>query len=79
MREAILAKQAKISEAERPKTWSPEAADFINALLQRKHANRLGHDRPGSAKNHPWFKDFDWDKLQKFETISPFSGIVKLN
>jgi hypothetical protein len=78
VKENILAKQAKITENERPKTWSPEAADFINSLLQRKHANRLGHDKPGSAKLHPWFKDFDWQKLEKFEIPSPFYGIVNI-
>lgn len=72
-----MAKQAKVNEHEKPHNWSDEAVDFVNSLLQRKHLNRLGNDKPGSAKLHPWFNDFDFQKLENFEIISPFAGIVK--
>lgn len=73
-----MSKQAKVNEYEKPSDWSNESADFINQLLLRKQHQRLGHDRPGSAKQHPWFNNFDWAALEKFNIPSPFSGIVKI-
>lgn len=61
---------------EKPLDWSEEAVDFINSLLQRKQTLRLGSDKPGSAKSHPWFDDFDWEAFEAFKMPSPFSGIV---
>ena len=70
-------KQAKVHEYEKPHDWSPQSVDFINQLLLRKQHQRLGHDRPGSAKLHPWFDHFDWHSFEKFNIPSPFSGIVQ--
>jgi len=50
--------------------------DFINGLLVRKQHQRLGHDRPGAAKSHPWFDGFDWNSFENFSMPSPFSGVV---
>jgi hypothetical protein len=69
-------KQAKVHEHEKPQDWSNESADFVNQLLLRKQHQRLGHDRPGSAKSHPWFDNFDWASFENFRLPSPFSGIV---
>jgi hypothetical protein len=42
----------------------------------RKQYQRLGNDRPGSAKLHPWFRGFDWQGLENKTLLSPFFGIV---
>jgi hypothetical protein len=71
-----MAKQAKIHDYEKAAEWSNESVDFINKLLIRKQYQRLGYDKPGSAKMHPWFDNFDWDALENKKMISPFAGIV---
>lgn len=40
-----------------------EAADFINKLIQRKPANRLGLNGPEEVKQHIWFRGFNWNEL----------------
>ncbi|KAM3139999.1 hypothetical protein pb186bvf_007799 [Paramecium bursaria] len=72
IREQIIAKQASIRRQEIPPNWSLEAADFANRLLQRKPAQRLGNNGPDEVKDHPWFKDFQWDKLLNKEMLAPF-------
>jgi len=49
-----------------------EAADFVNKLIQRKPINRLGLDGPTEVKNHPWLKNFPWQKLLNKELDPPF-------
>lgn len=71
-----MAKQAKVHSHEKPPEWSEEAVDFINKLLLRKQNQRLGYDRPGTAKSHPWFDNFDWESLENRRMMSPFVGIV---
>lgn len=70
IRDAILMKQVKIGRSDIPQGWSIQAADFINRLIQRKPANRLGLNGPEEVKSHVWFKDFDWESL-KNKTIDP--------
>lgn len=53
-----------------------ESADFINGLIQRKPSKRLGTNGPSELKNHPWFKDFPWEKLEKKELKPPFKPNV---
>lgn len=53
-------------------SWSPEAIDFINLLIQRKPANRLGLNGAQDVKNHPWFAEFDWEKLKRKELQAPY-------
>jgi len=72
IRDQILAKQVQIKRSEIPEGWSLEAADFINKLIQRKPINRLGLDGPKEVKEHPWLKDFPWQKLTRKELDSPF-------
>ena len=72
----MLAKQAKISLNDKPNNWSDDSVDFINKLLIRKHSQRLGNDKPGVAKNHPWFNGYDWKSLYERKITSPFYGIV---
>jgi serine/threonine protein kinase len=72
IRDQILAKQVQIRRNEIPEDWSIEAADFINRLIQRKPANRLGVEGPSELKSHPWFKGYPWDKLYRKELDAPF-------
>lgn len=62
----------QIKKNEIPPGWSLEAADFINKLLQRKPANRLGLNGPGEVKGHQWLKDFQWQELHDKKTKAPF-------
>lgn len=39
-----------IKKSDLPDGWSIEAADFVNKLLQRKPANRLGLNGPKDVK-----------------------------
>jgi len=72
IRDQILAKQVQIKKHEIPEGWSLEAADFVNRLIQRKPANRLGLNGPSEVKSHPWIKDYPWNKLSNREIDPPF-------
>lgn len=62
----------QIKKNEIPDGWSMEAADFVNRMIQRKPHNRLGLNGPEEVKNHPWLKDFPWNKLMNREFEPPF-------
>ncbi len=34
--------------------------------------NRLGLNGPKEVKEHPWFRNFDWDKLYAKQVKPPF-------
>ncbi len=87
IRDQILSKQVQIKRNEIPDGWSLEATDFINKvigeflaknnifnkkLIQRKPVNRLGLDGPHELKNHPWLKDYPWEKLYNKQIQPPF-------
>ncbi|KRW98381.1 Protein kinase-like domain [Pseudocohnilembus persalinus] len=72
IRDQILAKRVQIKRHEIPEGWSLEAADFINRLIERKPSNRLGINGPAEVKNHPWIKNFPWEKLLNKEIQAPF-------
>ncbi|KAF7723673.1 hypothetical protein EC973_001764 [Apophysomyces ossiformis] len=42
---------------------SPEARDFMERLMTLDPEKRLGANGPDEVKNHPFFKDIDWEKL----------------
>jgi serine/threonine protein kinase len=45
--------------------YPPEACDFINQCIDTNPHKRLcGLEK---VKAHPWFKDFDWEALQKLK------------
>ena len=73
IRDHILAKQVKIHPQDIPRGWSPQAADLINKLIQRKPANRLGKEGPHIIKQHEWFAGFDWDALLEKRIQAPFT------
>ena len=53
IREQILSRQVLVTPTET--SWSHEAIDLINLLIQRKPVNRLGLNGSKDVKNHPWF------------------------
>ena len=67
-----MAKQVQVKKKQIPKNWSIDSADFINRLLQRKPANRLGLRGPTEVKEHPWFKAFPWKELYLGKINAPF-------
>ena len=69
-------------ESERKRDWkggaiSNEAKDMINAFLRVEPTKRLGANGFDEIKQHPFFKDFDWVKLEKLEMVSPLKDIVR--
>ena len=69
----ILRKQAKIEEEEIPNGWSYESVDFINKCLRRKHNKRLGYENGvNELKEHPWFTNYNWEKLYNKNIRAPF-------
>jgi len=72
IRDDILSKQVQIKQRDLPPGWSKEAMDFINKLIQRKPQHRLGQNGPDEVKLHPWFREYDWNKLYNKEFKSPF-------
>lgn len=78
IRDQILSKQAQIRVNEVPKDWSLESADFINQLLIRKPANRLGKN-PLEVRNHPWIKDFNWNELMQKTFQAPYLPLAQDN
>ena len=73
IKNAILRKQAKISEYDLPLGWSLDSMKFINECLKRKECKRLGFNNGIlELKFHPWFNDFDWEKLLNKKIEAPF-------
>lgn len=62
----------QIKSGEQPPEWSLESVDLINGLLQRKEELRLGSKGIDKIKEHPWFKDIDWDMLLAQKIPPPF-------
>jgi serine/threonine protein kinase len=72
IKEKIMSHQVQVKKNMVPQGWSFESADFINRLLQRKPANRLGLRGPTEVKEHPWFKGYDWKNLYLGNLKAPF-------
>jgi len=61
-----------------PNYLSPEACSLLSQLLERNPKKRLGGG-PGDAdevKKHSFFKDLDFDKLQRRELSPPFKPTI---
>jgi len=55
-----------------PKHLSEECKDLIAKLLQRDPEKRLGFEKDGeSVREHPWFRDIDWQKVYNRELKPP--------
>ncbi|KAM5570371.1 putative serine/threonine protein kinase IREH1 [Rosa sericea] len=48
-----------------PEELSPEAADLIDQLLTEDPTQRLGARGASEVKQHPFFKDINWDTLAR--------------
>ena len=72
IKDRILASQVQVKKDMIPPGWGMESADFINRLIQRKPANRLGLRGPTEVKEHQWFKNYDWKNLYLGKLESPF-------
>ena len=72
IKEKIIATQFIIPKDKIPEGWSYDAADFINKLLQRKPANRLGLRSAKEVKEHPWIKKYPWNDLYNKKIIPTF-------
>ena len=73
IKEKIIATQYILHKNEIPENWSYEAADFINKLLQKKPANRLGLRSAKEVKEHPWIKKYPWKELYYKKLNPPFT------
>jgi len=62
-----------------PSYVSPDAQSLLEGLLTRDVDRRLGSGPDGSnnVKKHPFFKDIDFDKLERRELDAPFRPRVK--
>jgi len=58
-----------------PSFFSAEVADVIRQFLQRDPNLRL--QEVDKIKAHPWFRDIDWDRLERLELQPPFVPQVK--
>ncbi len=72
IRDSVMSHQVVITKMETPPDWSESGADFINQCIQRKPYLRLGSNGIGEVKQHPWFKNVNWEKLLNDEVKAPF-------
>lgn len=72
IRQSILNAQVSIHKESIPEGWTEESVDICNGLLKRKPSSRLGAGGVQEILQHPWFADFDLEKLKKFELKAPF-------
>lgn len=61
-----------------PSAMSPDAKDIISKLCHVHPSRRLGNLRGGAAdvKNHPWFKDIDWERMYNRQLEAPIKPHV---
>jgi hypothetical protein len=71
-KERLLSTLVQVGYSDKPNDWSDEARDLINSLLQRKEYMRLGQKGSQSVKDHPFFKDIEWEKLLQQKMTPPF-------
>ena len=72
IKEKIVATQFLIPKEKIPPNWSYDAADFINKLLQRKPANRLGLRSAKEVREHSWIKKYRWRDLYNKKIVPTF-------
>ena len=56
--------------------FSDELKDLLLKLLNKNPYKRIGLSNKDELKNHPWFKDIDWDKLSRKGINSPLNLVV---
>ncbi len=78
IREKISNNFIQIKENEIPKGWSIDCADFINKLLEKNEAKRLGYKGIHEIKCHPWLKFYNWKNLYLMKEKAPFAPPKKI-
>lgn len=58
-------------------SYGEDVIDFVNKCLIKNSEKRLGSAGFAEVKQHKWFSNFDWSKLEKFEMRSPCSNYKK--
>jgi len=48
-------------------------------MIERKPSLRLGINGPQEVKNHPWIRNFPWQKLYNRELTAPFLPVNIFN
>ena len=46
---------------------TPECKNIMVGLLNKYPHKRLGHKGADDIRNHPWFKDVDWEALMQLK------------
>lgn len=69
----MLSKQHLIKKGDVPQGWSSDAADFVNRLILRTPAARMGSKQGiREIKAHPWMVGYPWAELEGKKIKSPF-------
>lgn len=56
-----------------PAHFDPTTRDLLRGLLSPNEKKRLGAQKGAAAiRSHPWFKDIDWERVQREEVMPPF-------
>mmetsp|Transcript_10904 Transcript_10904/g.16262 ORF Transcript_10904/g.16262 Transcript_10904/m.16262 type:complete len:585 (-) Transcript_10904:149-1903(-) len=55
-----------------PENLTGDAKDLISKLLTVNHKERMGANGIDEIKKHPFFKDINWQKLERLELKPPF-------
>ena len=73
IKEQMFTLEIKLDSDDLPEDWEDDnILDIINKLLKRKRGKRLGSNGCKEIKNHPWFKDIQWDQIENCTVNSPF-------
>mmetsp|Transcript_51478 Transcript_51478/g.122420 ORF Transcript_51478/g.122420 Transcript_51478/m.122420 type:complete len:806 (-) Transcript_51478:24-2441(-) len=57
-----------------PQYVTSEATSFIQSMLHRNPAHRLGAQNTSDVRSHPLFSDTDWDAVLKRQVAVPLPG-----
>jgi serine/threonine protein kinase len=73
IKEQMFTLEIQLDKDDLPEDWNDEnILDIINKLLRRKRGKRLGSKGCFEIRNHPWFKDIQWEKIENCTLASPF-------
>lgn len=65
----------KFARPKFPDYLSDTLKNLLENLLKKDPSKRTGSSSPSEIKNHPWFKDVDWERLLAKEYTAFFSPI----
>lgn len=72
IKEAVMSRQVLAKQNTVTGTWSDQAIDFCNGLIQRKRNKRLGERGIEELKVHPWFQGYDWAAVENKTKVPHF-------